>query len=39
MEIDGEISQLEITDMSLRPNSMVSRLLVLQLRLAEIIVK
>jgi hypothetical protein len=39
METDGEISQLEITDMSIRPNSMVSRRLVLQLIVAEIIVK
>ena len=39
MEPDGEIPQLLITEMSIRPNSMLSRLLVLQLIVAEIIVK
>jgi hypothetical protein len=36
---DGEISQLEFTDMSKKPNSMVSGLLVLQFIVAEIIAK
>ena len=39
MENDGEISQLGITDLKIRPNSVVSGFLVLQLIVVERILK